>query len=120
MTHYALANYEFFHFIGTNSLLPHLHCDTHSSRKFAVLHKVASNGTIKIKELFAGTTAFKVSNENSRCYLTKPKQISDHKTEVGICFCITIVGKKVVFPWHSDGKGKTIPTSFGISRQGII
>lgn len=58
----VLANYEFFHFMGTNPLLPHLHYDTHSSRKFAVLHKVASNGTIKIKELFAGIIAFRVSN----------------------------------------------------------
>lgn len=60
--HYVLENYEFFHFMGTNHLLPHLHCDTQSSRKFAVLHKAASNGTIKIKELFAGIIAFRVSN----------------------------------------------------------
>lgn len=62
--YHALANYESFHFIGTTSLFPHIHFhyDTQSSSKFAVLHKIATNGTIKIKELFLGIIPFKASN----------------------------------------------------------
>lgn len=62
--YYALASYESFHFMGTTPLLPHVHFhyDTQSLSKFAILHKIATNGTIKIKELFPGIIAFKASN----------------------------------------------------------